>query len=85
MLVGAVGRNPDGSIDYGFYRRRAARLRRAKMRESLVTAGKFVRPLVAVAIIVTAILVMPTQDPQTTRQSADVASAGPPQFSRIVN
>jgi hypothetical protein len=74
-IGGALAHNPDGSTDYGFYRRRASRLRRETLRRSFGQAARLIRPLIAVAIVVVAIRVMPTEGPRTMPAGADVANA----------
>jgi len=69
-----VRRNLNGSIDYGFYRRRAARLRADKIRHSVRATMAMVRPLIAVILLVGTVLAMPTRGPETSRQTLDVAA-----------
>jgi hypothetical protein len=55
-----IRRLEDGSIDFGFYRRRAASWRSRAMREFLAArVGPLVRPVVAAAVIAAALYVMP--------------------------
>ncbi len=72
---GIAGRNPDGSIDYGYYRRQASKLRRAKLREALRRPGRYVPALVAIAIIAAAVLAMPMRDRQQPPPHAGVLSS----------
>jgi hypothetical protein len=52
---GIAGRNPDGSVDYGYYRRRASRLRHAKLRESFRRAARYGAPLIVLAMAALAV------------------------------
>jgi hypothetical protein len=70
-----VRRHPDGSIDYGFYRRRAARLRSEDIRKAVRRMPSMIRPLIAVALLLGMLLVMPTRAPQPANPAADVAAA----------
>jgi hypothetical protein len=70
-----IRRNLDGSTDYDFYRRRAARLRMAKIRDSVRAAASLARPLIAVALLVGTLLAMPTRSPETSSSSANVEAA----------
>ena len=70
-----VRRHPDGSCDYGFYRRRAARLRSQDIREAVRRMASMIRPLIAVALLLGTLLVMPTRAPQPANPAADVAAA----------
>jgi hypothetical protein len=81
---GIAGRNPDGSIDYGYYRRRASRLRRVELRESSIRAVRYVAPLIAVAIAAAAIFAMPAHDAPMPPHGADFASAGWPMLTGCV-
>jgi hypothetical protein len=73
-----VRRHPDNSIDYGFYRRRAARLRTEMMRESVrgmaSTIKPRIRPLVAIALLLGTVLAVPTRAPQVPDRATDVAA-----------
>ena len=71
-------RNPDGSIDYGYYRRRSSRLRRAELRESLRRAARYVAPLIAVAMVAAAIFAMPGRDEPMPPRRTDFANSGWP-------
>jgi hypothetical protein len=71
---GIAGRNPDGSIDYGYYRRQASRLRRAKLHESLNRAARYGAPLIAVAIAVLTMLAISAGGRQLPLEHADVVS-----------
>ena len=84
-IAGDVARNPDGSIDYGFYRRGASKLRRTTLRRAFQRAKRLMRPMVALAIIAVAIRVMPTAAPQAMPQGADVAKAGLAMSASTVN
>ena len=68
-----VRRNPDGSIDYDFYRRRAARLRRESLRAAVKAAAGMIRPAVAAALLIFTLLAMPTRGPDAGGQLANVA------------
>jgi hypothetical protein len=68
-----VRRSPDGSIDYDFYRRRAARLRRESLRAIVKAAAGMIRPAVAAALLIFTLLAMPTRGPDAG-QSANVAA-----------
>ena len=70
-----VRRHPDGSIDYGFYRRRAVRLRSEKMRKSVRGMAPMIKPLIAVALLIGTLIAMPTRAPQPATLAADVAAA----------
>lgn len=63
-VEGIAGRNPDGSIDYGYYRRQASRLRRAKLRESSRRAARFAGLIVAITIVAAAIVAVTARGPQ---------------------
>jgi hypothetical protein len=69
-----VRRHPDNSIDCGFYRRRAARLRSATMRKSVRGMASMIRPLVAIALLVGTVLAVPTRAPQVPDRATDVAA-----------
>jgi hypothetical protein len=62
-----VRRNPNGSIDYDFYRRRAARLRRESLRANIKAAAGLIRPAVAAALLTFTLLAMPTRGPRGRR------------------
>jgi hypothetical protein len=49
-----------GCIDYDFYRARARKERNRVRRETLNSLTRFIRPLVAVAVLATAIWMIPT-------------------------
>lgn len=70
-----VRRHPDNSIDHGFYRRRAARLRRETMRESIRRMARMVRPVVAIVLLLGTLLAMPTRAPEPASPTADFAAA----------
>jgi hypothetical protein len=70
-----VRRHPDGSIDYGFYRRRAVRLRSEKMRKSVRGMTPMIKPLIAIALLIGTLIAMPTRAPQLATPAADVAAA----------
>jgi len=69
-----VRHNPDGSIDYDFYRRRAVRLRRESFRATIKAAAGMIRPLVAAALLIFTLLAMPTRGPEAGGRIADVAA-----------
>ena len=73
-----VRRYPDNSIDYGSYRRRAARLRTKTMRNSVRGMAAMIRPriklLVAIALLLGAVLAMPTRAPQVPDHATDVVA-----------
>jgi hypothetical protein len=81
---GIEGRNPDGSIDYAFYHRRARRLRSAKLRELGGRIAPMLRPVIAVAIIAAAILTLPADRPRQAAPSTDVAGTEWPGASPTV-
>jgi hypothetical protein len=70
-----VRRHPDGSIDYDFYHRRAARLRSEKMRKSITGMAPMIKPLIAIAVLLGTLLAMPTRAPHAPNPMADVAAA----------
>jgi len=63
-VEGIAGRNPDGSIDYGYYRRQANKLRRAKLRESSRRAARYAGLIVAITIVAAAIAAVTARGPQ---------------------
>ena len=69
-----VRRHPDNSIDYGFYRRRAARLRTKKVRSSVRRVAAMSRPLIAFALLVAMLVAIPTRGPDTATVATDVAT-----------
>jgi hypothetical protein len=73
-----VRRYPDSSIDYGFYRRRAAKLRTKTMRNSVRGMAAMIKPrikpLVAIALLLGAVLAVPTRAPQVPDPATDVAA-----------
>jgi hypothetical protein len=69
-----VRRNPNGSIDNDFYRRRAARLRRESFRANVKAAAGLIRPAVAAALLIFTLLAMPTHGPEAGGQIADNAA-----------
>jgi hypothetical protein len=73
-----VRRHPDNSIDCGFYRRRAARLRSATMRNSVRGMASMIkpriRPLIAIVLLLGTLLAMPTRAPQVPDRATDVAA-----------
>ena len=69
-----VRRHPDGSIDYGFYRRRAVRLRSEKMRKSVREMAPMIKPVIAIALLIGTLIAMPTRAPQPANSAADVAA-----------
>jgi hypothetical protein len=70
-----VRRHPDGSIDYGFYRRRAARLRSEDMRKAVRRMASMIKPLIAIAVLIGTLIAMPTRAPQPANPAADVSAA----------
>jgi hypothetical protein len=68
-LLDSYRRTGDGTIDYDFYRTRARVEQNRARHEALRRLTRFVRPLLAVAAIATAIWMMPTQ-------AQDCASCG---------
>lgn len=56
-----VRRSPEASIDYDFYRRRAARLRRENLRANVKAAAGMIRPAVAAGLLIFTFLAMPTR------------------------
>jgi hypothetical protein len=70
-----VRRHPDGSIDYDFYRRRAARLRSEKVRKSVRGMARMLRPLIAIALLLGTLFATPTRAPHAPNPAADVAAA----------
>ena len=73
-----VRRHPDNSIDYGFYRRRAARLRMETIRNSVRGMASMIKPrikpLVAIALLLGAVLAVPTRAPQGPDRTTDVVA-----------
>jgi hypothetical protein len=73
-----VRRHPDSSIDYGFYRRRAAGLRTEAMRKSVRGMASMIKPrikpVVAIALLLGAVLAVPTRAPQVPDRATDVAA-----------
>lgn len=73
-----VRRHPDNSIDYGFYRRRAARLRTKTMRNSVRGMASMIKarikPLVAIALLLGTVLTVPTRAPQVPDRATAVAA-----------
>ena len=59
-----VRRNPNGSIDYDFYRRRAARLRREQVGSFIRRAAAAIRPAIAIALLMVTVLAVPTRAPE---------------------
>jgi len=59
-----VRRNPNGSIDYDFYRRRAARLRAQRLGHFVRRTAAAIRPLVAIVLLIGAVLAVPTHAPE---------------------
>jgi hypothetical protein len=58
-----IRRHLDGSIDFDFYRRRAARLRRTEMQAFFAARmAPLVRPAIAVGILVASLLSLPALD-----------------------
>jgi hypothetical protein len=70
-----VRRHADGSIDYDFYRRRAMRLRSEKIRKAVRGMAPMIKPLIAVALLIGALIAMPTRAPQPANPATDVAAA----------
>jgi heme O synthase-like polyprenyltransferase len=74
-----VRRYSDNSIDYGFYRRRAARLRTKTMRNSVKGMASMIKPrikpLVAIALLLGAVLAVPTRAPQVPDHATDVVAS----------
>jgi hypothetical protein len=73
-----VRRHPDNSIDYGFYRRRAARARTEQMRNSVRGTASMIRrgikPLVAIALLLGTVLAVPTEAPRVPDRATDIAA-----------
>jgi hypothetical protein len=59
-LLEARRRSSNGPINYDFYRARARKERNRVRRETLKSLTRFIRPLVAVAVLATAIWMIPT-------------------------
>ncbi len=53
--IPVVRRLKDGSIDYDFYRVQARKMRSRSMADGLRRLARFVRPLIAIAILVIAV------------------------------
>ncbi len=74
-----VRRQSDSSIDYGFYRRRAASLRTERMRNAVRGLASMIkpriRPMIAIALLLGTVLAMPTRAPQPLNPAADLAAA----------
>jgi len=64
LTDGNAGRNPDGSIDYGYYRRQASRLRRTKLNEASRRVARYVVPIVAVGIVAALLAAVTVAGPQ---------------------
>ena len=69
-----VRRHPDNSIDYDFYRRRAARLRSEAMRKSVRGMAPMIKPLIAIVLVLGTLLAMPTRAPQPANPTSDLAA-----------
>jgi len=69
-----VRRDPDGPIDFDFYRRRAARLRSEKMGKSVRGMAPMIRPLIATALLIGMLLAIPTRAAHAPDRAADVAA-----------
>jgi hypothetical protein len=69
-------RNPDGSIDYDYYRRRAAREQQREIRAVAERAAGLIRPLIALALLLGMLLALPTHDPDPASRMGDVAATG---------
>jgi hypothetical protein len=69
-----VRRHPDNSIDYGFYRRRAARLRTEEVRNVVRRMAAMTRPLIAVALLIAMLVAIPTRGPDTAPRATDIAT-----------
>ena len=68
-LLEARRRSGNGPIDYDFYRARASAERNRVRRETFKWLARFIRPLLAVAAIVTVICMMPVRADEYTTQS----------------
>ncbi len=68
-------RTPDGSIDYDYYRSRAARQQQQEIRAVAQRAAGLIRPLIALALLIGMLLALPTHDPPASRVG-DVAATG---------
>jgi hypothetical protein len=76
MYTDHVRRHPDGSIDFDFYRRRAAR-RRAQAMRRLVSRVKLYRnPLVGVALLAAIAMAIATPGTLGERHPPDAGLAG---------
>jgi hypothetical protein len=71
-----VPRHPSGAIDYDFYRRRAAKLRRRQVRGFVRGMATMTRPLIAAALLGVMLVAMPTRAPETAGRATDVAATG---------
>jgi hypothetical protein len=69
-------RTPDGSIDYDYYRRHAARQQQQEIRAVAQRAAGLIRPLIALALLVGMLLALPTHDPDPASRMGDVAATG---------
>jgi hypothetical protein len=69
-------RTPDGSIDYDYYRSRAARQQQQEIRAVAQRAAGLIRPLIALALLIGMLLALPTHDPDPASQVGDVAATG---------
>ena len=78
MQITDVRRHPDNSIDYGFYRQRAARLRTEAIRQSVRGMGSMIKhgimPLVAIALLLGTVLAMPAEAPRVPDRAMDIAA-----------
>jgi hypothetical protein len=68
--------NPNGSIDYDYYRRRAARQQQQELRAIAQRAAGLIRPLIALALLTGMLLALPTHDPDPGSRMEDIAAAG---------
>jgi hypothetical protein len=71
-------RNADGSIDYDYYRGRAARQQQQEIRAVARRAAGLIRPLIALALLIGMLLALPTHEPDLANRTGDVAAAGTP-------
>jgi hypothetical protein len=59
MFENEIHRLADGSIDYDHYRRRVRRIRRASRRQAARRCLRVVRPLIGVAAVAVAFILIP--------------------------
>jgi hypothetical protein len=76
MYTDDVRRHPDGSIDFNFYRRRAARRRAQAMRRLVSRVTLHRNPLVGVAVLAAIAMAIGTPGTPGGRHAPDAGLAG---------